>query len=97
MGNKCEWVKTDRVGCSEPMGGVGMAVPYTFCVLLQHITLILMNNFITQGQRWGTGSALSHWEMDWGAGSAAFFSLLAFVSLMVGVGEDDPELSGCWY
>ena len=76
MGKNCEWVKTDRVGCSEPMVGVGMAVPYTFCVLLQHVTLILMNNFITQGQRWGTGSALFHWEMDWGGGwSAAFFSL----------------------
>ena len=96
MGKKCEWVKTDRVGCSEPMGGVGMAVPYTFCVLLQHVTLILVSNFITQGQRWGIGSALFHWEMDGEGGSAVFFSLLASVSLMVEVGEDHPELSGCW-
>lgn len=38
---------SDRVACSEPRGGAGKAVPHTFCVLLQHVALILVNNFIT--------------------------------------------------
>lgn len=87
MGKKCEWVKTDRVGCSEPMGGVGMAVPYTFCVLLQHVTLILVSNFITQGQRWGTGSALFHWEMDWGGRVCSIFLSVSFCELDGGGGR----------
>ena len=32
MGKKGEWVKTDKVRCSKPRGGVGKAIPHTFCV-----------------------------------------------------------------
>lgn len=44
---KSEWVKIDKAGCSDPRGGVGKAVPHTFCVLLQHMALILADSFIS--------------------------------------------------
>lgn len=53
MAKKDQWAKTDSIRCSEPRGGAGKAAPHTLCVLLQQVALILVNNFITEGRRWG--------------------------------------------
>lgn len=97
----CVWgmkvnFEDERAGCPDPLVLVGKTMLCFFCVLLQHISLILLNSFIARLKGRVMDSTFSHWEMDSGIDVYCFCSMLhALYELIVREGYPSLIIFSC--